>query len=100
MVCNAGHDFRLHPSDFGFGGGCQAAAISFDLTSNKGILFGRNLHNSSLFIFDRFSLENYNSVIFAKSGSGKLSVKQTHSFKGLLCKETANDSNAINTKVP
>ncbi|MFA6397991.1 MAG: DUF87 domain-containing protein, partial [Candidatus Paceibacterota bacterium] len=45
--------------------------ISFDLTSNKGILYGVNRHNSSLVIFDRFSLENYNSVIFAKAGAGK-----------------------------
>ncbi|OGF85418.1 conjugal transfer protein TraC [Candidatus Giovannonibacteria bacterium RIFCSPLOWO2_02_44_8] len=44
---------------------------SFDLTSNKGILYGINRHNSSLVLFDRFSLENYNSVVFAKSGSGK-----------------------------
>ena len=45
--------------------------VSFDLTSDKGILYGINRHNSSLVIFDRFSLENYNSLIFAKSGSGK-----------------------------
>ncbi|MFA5933997.1 MAG: DUF87 domain-containing protein [Candidatus Paceibacterota bacterium] len=45
--------------------------ISFDLTSDKGILYGINRHNSSLVIFDRYSLENYNSIIFAKSGSGK-----------------------------
>ena len=45
--------------------------VSFDLTSDKGILYGVNLHNYSLVIFDRFSLENYNSIIFAKSGSGK-----------------------------
>jgi len=45
--------------------------ISFDLTSDKGILYGINRHNSSLILFDRFSLENYNSIIFAKSGSGK-----------------------------
>ena len=45
--------------------------ISFDLTSNKGILYGLNRHNSSLVLFDRFSLENYNSITFAKSGSGK-----------------------------
>jgi conjugal transfer ATP-binding protein TraC len=45
--------------------------ISFDLTSEKGILYGVNRHNSSLVIFDRFSLENYNSIIFAKSGAGK-----------------------------
>jgi conjugal transfer ATP-binding protein TraC len=45
--------------------------VSFDLSSDKGILYGVNRHNSSLIIFDRFSLENYNSVTFAKSGSGK-----------------------------
>lgn len=45
--------------------------ISFDLTSDKGILFGINRHNSSLILFDRFSLENYNSITFAKSGAGK-----------------------------
>ncbi len=45
--------------------------VSFDLTSDKGILYGINRHNSSLVLFDRFSLENYNSVSLAKSGSGK-----------------------------
>jgi type IV secretory pathway VirB4 component len=45
--------------------------ISFDLTSEKGILYGINRHNSSLVLFDRFSLENYNSITFAKSGAGK-----------------------------
>ncbi|MBX4206528.1 DUF87 domain-containing protein, partial [Candidatus Parcubacteria bacterium] len=44
---------------------------SFDLTSDKGILYGINRHNSSLILFDRFSLENYNSVTFAKAGAGK-----------------------------
>ena len=45
--------------------------VSFDLTSDRGILYGINRHNSSLVLFDRFSLENYNSITFAKSGSGK-----------------------------
>ena len=45
--------------------------ISFDLTSDRGILYGINRHNSSLILFDRFSLENYNSVTFAKAGAGK-----------------------------
>lgn len=45
--------------------------VSFDLTSDRGILYGINRHNASLVLFDRFSLENYNSVTFAKSGSGK-----------------------------
>ncbi len=44
---------------------------SFDLTSDTGILFGINRHNSSLVLFDRFSLTNYNSVTFATSGAGK-----------------------------
>jgi type IV secretory pathway VirB4 component len=45
--------------------------ISFDLTADKGVLHGVNRHNSSLVLFDRFTLENYNSVVFATAGSGK-----------------------------
>lgn len=45
--------------------------VSFDLTDQKGILYGINRHNSSLILFDRFSLPNYNSIIFATSGAGK-----------------------------
>ncbi|MDP2856318.1 MAG: ATP-binding protein [bacterium] len=45
--------------------------VSVDLTSDNGILYGVNRHNNSLIIFDRFSLENGNMVIFAKAGSGK-----------------------------
>lgn len=45
--------------------------IAANLTSNAGILYGVNQLNNSLIIFDRFSLENANMVIFAKSGSGK-----------------------------
>lgn len=45
--------------------------VSFDLTTDRGILYGINRHNSSLVLFDRYSLENYNSVLFAKSGAGK-----------------------------
>jgi len=45
--------------------------ISFDLSSNEGILYGVNGHNNSLVLFDRFTLENANMVVFAKSGSGK-----------------------------
>ena len=45
--------------------------VSFDLTSDKGILYGINRHNSSLVLFDRFSLSNYNSVTFATAGAGK-----------------------------
>jgi len=45
--------------------------VSFDLSSNEGILYGINKHNNSLILFDRFSLENANSILFAKSGAGK-----------------------------
>ena len=45
--------------------------ISFDLSSNEGVLYGINGHNGSLVLFNRFTLENYNMVVFAKSGSGK-----------------------------
>ena len=58
--------------------------VSFDLTSNKGILFGINMQNSSLVLFDRFSLENYNSVIFAKSGSGKSYATKLEILRSLM----------------
>lgn len=45
--------------------------VSSDLTSNTGILYGVNTTNNSMVIFDRFSLENANAVMFAKSGAGK-----------------------------
>jgi len=45
--------------------------VSLDLTSDKGVLYGVNQHNNSLVIFDRFSLENANQVVFAKAGAGK-----------------------------
>jgi type IV secretory pathway VirB4 component len=45
--------------------------VSSELTSNDGIFYGINRHNNSLILFDRFKMENYNAVVFAKSGSGK-----------------------------
>jgi len=45
--------------------------ISSELTSDSGILYGINRHNNSLILFDRFSLQNANSVVFATSGAGK-----------------------------
>jgi type IV secretory pathway VirB4 component len=45
--------------------------VSSDVTSNDGILYGINRHNNSLILFDRFAMENANSVVFAKSGAGK-----------------------------
>jgi conjugal transfer ATP-binding protein TraC len=58
--------------------------VSFDLTSDKGILYGVNRHNASLVLFDRFSLENYNSVIFAKSGSGKSYMTKLEILRTLM----------------
>ncbi len=58
--------------------------ISFDLTSDKGILYGVNRHNSSLVLFDRFSLENYNSITFAKSGSGKSYMTKLEILRTLM----------------
>lgn len=58
--------------------------VSFDLTSDRGILYGVNRHNSSLVIFDRFSLENYNSVTFAKSGSGKSYMTKLEILRSLM----------------
>ncbi len=58
--------------------------ISFDLTSNKGILYGINRHNSSLVLFDRFSLENYNSVVFAKAGAGKSYAVKLEILRSLM----------------
>nr|MBD3359312.1 DUF87 domain-containing protein [Candidatus Buchananbacteria bacterium] len=45
--------------------------ISSELTSDEGILYGVNRHNNSLIIFERFSLQNANYVVFATSGAGK-----------------------------
>jgi len=58
--------------------------VSFDLTSDRGILYGINRHNSSLVLFDRFSLENYNSITFAKSGSGKSYATKLEIIRSLM----------------
>ena len=58
--------------------------VSFDLTSDKGILYGINRHNNSLVLFDRFSLDNYNSVTFAKAGSGKSYATKLEILRSLM----------------
>lgn len=58
--------------------------VSFDLSSDRGILYGINRHNASLILFDRFSLENYNSVTFAKSGSGKSYAVKLEILRSLM----------------
>lgn len=57
---------------------------SSTLSSNEGVLFGLNRHNDSLIIFDRFSLENANSVIFAKSGAGKSYAVKLEVLRSLM----------------
>lgn len=57
---------------------------SFDLTSDVGILYGINRHNSSLVLFDRFSLTNYNSVTFATSGAGKSYALKLEILRSLM----------------
>jgi conjugal transfer ATP-binding protein TraC len=58
--------------------------VSPELTSDKGILYGVNMHNNSLIIFDRFSLENANSVVFAKSGAGKSYATKIQILRSLM----------------
>ncbi|PIT93216.1 MAG: conjugal transfer protein TraC [Candidatus Harrisonbacteria bacterium CG10_big_fil_rev_8_21_14_0_10_38_8] len=58
--------------------------ISLNLTSDDGILYGINRHNNTMIIFDRFSLENANMVIFAKSGSGKSYASKLEALRLLM----------------
>jgi type IV secretory pathway VirB4 component len=57
---------------------------SADLTQENGILYGINMHNSGLVIFDRFSLENGNSVVFAKSGAGKSFTVKLEALRSMM----------------
>ncbi len=57
---------------------------SADLSQENGILYGINMHNSGLVIFDRFSLENGNSVVFAKSGAGKSFTVKLEALRSLM----------------
>ena len=57
---------------------------SSELTANEGILYGINEHNGSLIIFDRFSLENANTVVFAKSGAGKSYMVKLEAIRSLM----------------
>ena len=58
--------------------------VSSELTSNEGIMYGINEHNGSLIVFDRFSLENANSVVFAKSGAGKSFMVKLEALRSLM----------------
>lgn len=57
---------------------------SSTLSSNEGILYGINRHNNSLVLFDRFNLENANSVVFAKAGSGKSYTVKLEALRSLM----------------
>ncbi len=57
---------------------------SADLTDNSGILYGVNMHNNGLVIFDRFNLENANAVVFAKSGAGKSFTVKLEALRSMM----------------
>ena len=58
--------------------------VSSELTSNDGILYGINRHNNSLILFDRFQMENANSVVFAKAGAGKSYAVKLEILRSLM----------------
>ena len=58
--------------------------ISSELTSDDGVLYGINRHNNSLIIFDRFSLQNANAVVFATSGAGKSYAVKLEVLRSLM----------------
>lgn len=57
---------------------------SSDLTQENGILYGINMHNNGLVIFDRFRLENANMVVFAKSGAGKSFAVKLEALRSMM----------------
>ncbi len=57
---------------------------SADLSDGEGILYGVNQHNQGLVIFDRFSLENANMVVFAKSGAGKSFTVKLEALRSMM----------------
>ena len=57
---------------------------SADLTQDNGILYGVNMHNNGLVIFDRFSLENANMCVFAKSGAGKSFTVKLEALRSMM----------------
>ncbi len=54
------------------------------LSSEDGIMYGINKLNNSLVIFDRFSMPNSNSVVFATSGSGKSYMVKLEALRYLV----------------
>lgn len=58
--------------------------MSAELSSEGGILYGINRHNNSLILFDRFSLQNANAVVFATSGAGKSYTVKLEVLRSLM----------------
>ncbi len=58
--------------------------VTSELTMDHGIMYGLNIHNKSLVIFDRFELENANTVVFAKSGAGKSYFVKLEAVRSLM----------------
>ena len=58
--------------------------VSSDLSDDKGIMYGVNEHNGSLVIFDRFGMQNYNSVVFATAGAGKSYLIKLEALRSLM----------------
>jgi type IV secretory pathway VirB4 component len=58
--------------------------ISADLSSDNGVLFGINRHNNSLILFDRFSMQNANYIVFATSGAGKSYTVKLEILRSLM----------------
>ncbi|HUY53274.1 MAG TPA: DUF87 domain-containing protein [Candidatus Dormibacteraeota bacterium] len=70
-----------------FGTGALSTSFPFtsaNLSDGKGILYGVNMHNSGLVLFDRWSLENSNSVVFAKSGAGKSFAVKLEALRSMM----------------
>lgn len=57
---------------------------SSELSANEGIMYGLNNHNNSLIVFDRFTMENANMVVFAKSGAGKSYLIKLEALRSLM----------------
>ncbi len=55
-----------------------------ELSQEDGIMYGINRHNNGLVIFDRFSLENANMTVFAKSGAGKSFAVKLECLRSLM----------------
>jgi len=58
--------------------------VTSELTMDHGIMYGLNVHNKSLVVFDRFELENANTVVFAKSGAGKSYYVKLEAVRSLM----------------